>query len=55
MKTTRRLLKIRPERGDPPDEAKDQSPETPEEQQALDEEERQEDAPNLNDEDEPEE
>lgn len=50
-----RLLKIRPERGDPPDEAKDQAPETPEEQQALDEEERQEDAPNLNDEDEPEE
>ncbi|MBV9217539.1 MAG: hypothetical protein JO053_15335 [Acidobacteria bacterium] len=51
-----RLLKIRDVKGQPPDEAKDQAPETPEEKKILDEQERK-DAKNTNvnldDEDEP--
>jgi hypothetical protein len=46
-----RLLKIRTEKGEPPSEAKDEEPETPEEQQALDDEERNEKPPDLNNDD----
>ena len=35
-----RILKIRPDKGDPPDAAKDQAPETPEEKKILDDEEK---------------
>lgn len=46
-----RLLKIRPEKGSPPDDTNEQAPETPEEKNVLDQEEQQDNAPNINDDD----
>jgi hypothetical protein len=46
-----RLFKIRADKGQPPDEAQDQAPETPEEQQILDEEDKTDNTPNVNDDD----
>jgi prepilin-type processing-associated H-X9-DG protein len=42
-----RLLKIREEKGEPPNESKDEEPPTPEEEKLLDEEERNDTAPDL--------
>jgi hypothetical protein len=46
-----RLLKIRPQKGEAPDETKEQAPETPDEKNILDEEEQQDNTPITNDED----
>ena len=46
-----RLLKIRPQKGEAPDETKEQAPETPDEKNILDEEDQNDNAPITNDED----
>ena len=46
-----RLLKIRPQKGEPPNETKDQPPATTEEEKILEEDEQGNDTANANDED----